>query len=126
MSSPSGDPGDQVPYDENAWERIVADLGESMPPAEALNPAPEFLDLPEEQFVPPEPPPLPKLDTVSRFAWAGVLGGPLVLFAGVLVPGVVGPGIVTLGVVAFVAGFLTLVLRSPHEPEDGWDDGSAV
>jgi hypothetical protein len=115
-----------VPYDENAWERIVADLGDSMPPAEALAPAPEFIDLPEERFVPPEPPPLPKLDLVSRVAWAGTLGGPLLLFGGVLVPAVIGPGIVGLGVAAFVAGFLTLVLRDPHEPEDGWDDGSAV
>lgn len=122
----SSNPGDPVPYDENAWERIVAELGDSMPPAEALEPAPEFLDLPEEQFEPPEPPPLPKLDLVSRLAWVGTIGGPLLLFAGVLLPGVVGPGLVSLGVLAFVAGFLTLVLRHPNEPEDGWDDGSAV
>lgn len=40
--------------------------------------------------------------------------------------GVIGPAVVTAGVLAFVAGFLTLVLRSPNEPEDGWDDGSVV
>ncbi|MEI2641154.1 MAG: hypothetical protein V9G10_02150 [Candidatus Nanopelagicales bacterium] len=122
----SKSPDDPVPYDENAWEQIVADLGDSMPPAEALEPAPEFLDLPEETFEPPEPPPLPRLDVVSRFAWVGTIGGPLLLFAGVLLPGIVGPGLVSLGVVAFVAGFLTLVLRHPNEPEDGWDDGSVV
>ena len=27
------EPGDRVPYDENAWERIVAELGDEMPPA---------------------------------------------------------------------------------------------
>ena len=122
----SQSPDDPVPYDENAWEQIVADLGDSMPPAEALEPAPEFLDLPEETFEPPEPPPLPRLDVVSRFAWVGTIGGPLLLFAGVLLPGIVGPGLASLGVVAFVAGFLTLVLRHPNEPEDGWDDGSVV
>jgi hypothetical protein len=111
------EPGDKVPYDESAWERIVADLGEEMPslpqpPAEPPPAQPPAAE-PEDEFVPPEPPPLPRLDLVSRLAWAGTLG-------------VVGPTVVTLGVMAFVAGFLTLVLRSPNEPEDGWDDGSAV
>ncbi|MCU0295662.1 MAG: hypothetical protein MUF33_01810 [Candidatus Nanopelagicales bacterium] len=119
------EPSDKVPYDENAWERIVAELGDGMPqlpPDVPASPPPE----PEESFVPPEPPPLPKIDTVGRFAWAGTIGGPLLLFGGVLAPGIVGPAAVTLGIAAFVLGFLTLVLRSPHEPEDGWDDGSVV
>jgi hypothetical protein len=124
------EPGDKVPYDESAWERIVADLGEEMPslPRQSAQPPPPQppVEEPEEQFVPPEPPPLPRLDLVGRLAWIGTLGGPLLLFGGVLAPGVVGPTVVTLGVLAFVAGFLTLVLRSPNEPEDGWDDGSAV
>lgn len=123
MSTPPGDP---VPYDENAWERIVADLGDQMPPATALDPPAPLPEDPEDRFVPPEPPPLPRLDLVSRVAWAGTLGGPLLLFGGVLIPGLVGPGVVTLGILAFVGGFLTLVLRHPHEPEDGWDDGSVV
>ena len=121
-------PGDEVPYDENAWERIVADLGEQMPqlpPEPADPPAPAPPD-PEDTFVPPEPPPRPKLDTIGRVAWGGVLGGPLLLLLSVIIPGLIGPAVVTAGILAFVAGFLTLVLRSPHEPEDGWDDGSAV
>lgn len=129
-------PQDPVPYDENAWERIVAELGDEMPdaaqlpgqptplPTPATPPAP--LPDPEDTFVPPEPPPLPRLDLVGRLAWGGALGGPLLLFAGVLAPGLIGPAVVTAGIVAFVAGFLTLVLRSPNEPEDGWDDGSIV
>lgn len=124
---------DPVPYDENAWERIVADLGDEMPdgsqfapPSVPAAPPPPAPADPEDTFVPPEPPPLPKLDLIGRLAWGGALGGPLLLFAGVLAPGVIGPAVVTMGVLAFVAGFLTLVLRSPHEPEDGWDDGSVV
>lgn len=118
------DPRDPVPYDESAWERIVAELGDEMP-APDQPPAQPPVE-PEEAFVPPEPPPLPHLDLVGRLAWAGTLGGPLLLFGGVLAPGIVGPAVVTVGVLAFVAGFLTLVLRSPNEPEDGWDDGSVV
>ena len=52
--------------------------------------------------------------------------GDSALFAGVLLPGVVSSTAVTLGIAAFIAGFLTLVLRHPNEPEDGWDDGSVV
>lgn len=116
---------DSVPYDENAWQRIVDELGDEMPeaPAPIAPPPPE----PEEgTFEPPEPPPLPRPDLIGKVAWAGALGGPLVLFLGVLFPGVVGPGLVTIAIAAFVAGFLTLVLRHPNEPEDGWDDGSVV
>ncbi len=118
-------PDDEVPYDENAWERIVADLGEQMPQLPP-DPPPAPVDDPEDTFVPPEPPPLPRLDTIGRLAWAGILGGPLLLLVSVIIPGLIGPAVVAVGVLAFVAGFLTLVLRSPHEPEDGWDDGSAV
>jgi hypothetical protein len=119
------DPRDPVPYDESAWERIVAELGHDMPAAEQQPPPPPQEE-PEDRFVPPEPPPLPRLDLVGRLAWAGTLGGPLLLFGGVLAPGIVGPAVVAIGVAAFVGGFLTLVLRSPNEPEDGWDDGSVV
>lgn len=125
--------GDPVPYDESEWERIVADLGDELPRASELPPDPvpapgppaPAAD-PEDTFVPPEPAPLPKMDLISRLAWIGTLGGPILLFAGVLAPGVIGPTAVTAGIAAFIAGFLTLVLRSPNEPEDGWDDGSVV
>lgn len=120
---------EKVPYDESAWERIVADLSDEMPEApipSAPPPAPADPEDPEDRFEPPEPPPLPRMDLVTRLAWAGALGGPLLLFAGVLLPGLVSSTAVTLGIIAFVAGFLTLVLRHPNEPEDGWDDGSVV
>lgn len=79
------DSSDKVPYDESAWERIVADLGEEMTTAPVLRPRPR----PSRRRAssPPEPPPLPKLDLVGRLAWGGTLGGPLLLFGGVLVPG---------------------------------------
>jgi hypothetical protein len=64
------DPRDPVPYDESAWERIVAELGHDMPAAEQQPPPPPQEE-PEDRFVPPEPPPLPRLDLVGRLAWAG-------------------------------------------------------
>jgi hypothetical protein len=117
---------DKVPYDENAWERIVADLSDEMPVSPAPAAAPEPVEEEEEGYTPPEPPPLPRMDVVTRLAWIGALGGPLLLFAGVLLPSVVSSTAVTVGIAAFIGGFLTLVLRHPNEPEDGWDDGSVV
>lgn len=116
---------ERVPYDESAWEAIVADLGDELPDAPPP-PAPEPVDYDDEPFVPPEPPPLPRPDLIGRFAWAGAIGGPLLLFIGLLVPDAIGSEVVIMGIIAFAAGFLTLVLRHPNEPEDGWDDGSVV
>lgn len=44
----------------------------------------DFEEDDEGHFVPPEPPPLPSADTTSRFAWLGVLGGPVLLLVAVL------------------------------------------
>lgn len=79
----------------------------------------------EEHFVPPDPPPLPELDTVSKAAWAGLLGGPALLLLIVLtdwsVPGWVRAAAVAAGAV----GFLTLVFRSRDTGGDG-DNGAVV
>jgi hypothetical protein len=83
----------------------------------------------DEHFVPPVPPPLPKLDPVTKGAWAALFGGPgYLLFATVLhwsVPGFA----VFCAVAAFVTGFALLVLRmnepGPGGPDDG-DDGAVV
>ena len=82
----------------------------------------------EDHFEPPPPPPLPAVDTVTRFAWAGALGGPLVLvlaaLAGLPLAGWVGG----LAVAAFMAGFVTLVARMQDRPptDTGPDDGAVV
>lgn len=122
MTEPADPSGERVPYDQSAWERIVADLSEDLPQPPTPPPPPE----PEDGFEPPEPAPLPEMDRITRFAWVGTVGGPLMLFLGVLLPGIVSPTAVVIGIAGFVAGFLTLVLRHPNEPEDGWDDGSVV
>jgi hypothetical protein len=83
----------------------------------------------EGHFVPPAPPPLPKLDSVAKGAWAALFGGPAYLVvataAGWSVPGIVA----FCAVAAFVTGFAILVLRmnepGPGGPDDG-DDGAVV
>ena len=83
----------------------------------------------EEHFVPPTPPPLPKLDPVTKGAWLALFGGPgylvLATAAGWSIPGLAA----FCAVAAFVAGFAVLVLRM-HEPgserPDDNDDGAVV
>jgi hypothetical protein len=83
----------------------------------------------EGHFVPPAPPPLPKLDPIAKGAWAALFGGPAYLVvataAGWSVPGIAA----FFAVAAFVTGFAILVLRmnepAPGGPDDG-DDGAVV
>ena len=88
-----------------------------------------------EHFVPPPPLPLPKLDPVTKGAWAALFGGPAYLVVATAVGWSV-PGIAALcAVAAFVTGFAILVLRmnessgssgpGPGGP-DGGDDGAVV
>ncbi|MER5865615.1 hypothetical protein [Kitasatospora sp. NPDC002040] len=76
----------------------------------------------EGHFVPPEPPPLPPMDTTAKFAWLAVLGGPALLLFDVLVWREVSGWPAWVGVSAFLGGFVTLVVRmkdrDPDEPED--------
>jgi hypothetical protein len=80
-------------------------------------------------FVPPPPLPLPKLDPVTKGAWAALFGGPGYLIvataAGWSVPGIAA----FCAVAAFVTGFAILVLRMNEPgsggPDDG-DDGAVV
>ncbi|WP_458085646.1 hypothetical protein [Streptomyces malaysiensis] len=82
----------------------------------------DFDETDEGHFVPPEPPPLPESDTTSRFAWLGVLGGPLLLLGVVLFQVEMVWWIATLGVGGFLGGFVTLVLRMKDDDEDEDDD----
>jgi len=92
-------------------------------------PAPEDDD---EHFIPPAPLPLPKLDPVTKGAWAALFGGPGYLIAATAAGWSV-PGIAAFcAVAAFVTGFAILVLRmndspgsGPGGPDDG-DDGAVV
>ena len=83
----------------------------------------------EEHFVPPAPPPLPKLDPVAKGAWAALFGGPGYLMVATAVGWSVSGLAAFCAVAAFVAGFAILVLRmhepDPGGPDDG-DDGAVV
>jgi hypothetical protein len=77
----------------------------------------------EGHFVPPEPPPLPTADTTARFAWLGVLGGPVLLLLAVLLGWQMTWWLTTLGIGGFLGGFVTLVTRMRTDDDEDGDPG---
>lgn len=123
MSTPSEQP-DRPDLEKAAIDAeffaITANI-ESNPFSPKLEPAPE---LEPEEFIPPEPAPIPApADTIARFAWAGVLGGPLLA----IIAYVFGfpRFIATFAMLAFVAGFAVLIWRRV-ESHDEDDDGARL
>lgn len=118
------------------WQAIVAGFGESprMPAANddvpGAQPTPASSDwdpLAEDTstFVPPEPPPIPRPHhAVDRFAWAGALGGPIVVLIAFFFS--LPTWIAALGGLAFAGGFATLIARKKDGEHDGPPDGAVV
>ncbi len=78
--------------------------------------------------MPPQIPPLPKLDPVARGAWTALFGGPGYLFLATTLSWQV-PGWAELAaIVAFITGFVVLVSRLGDGPsrKDGPDQGAVV
>jgi hypothetical protein len=85
-----------------------------------------------EHFIPPAPPPLPKLDPLAKGAWVALFGGPGYLVLATAAGWSVSGFAAFCAVAAFVVGFTMLVLRmnepdprGPGGPDDG-DDGAVV
>ncbi|MFD3733414.1 hypothetical protein [Streptomyces sp. NPDC058632] len=77
----------------------------------------------EGHFVPPEPPPLPEADVTSKFAWLGVLGGPVLLLLAILLGREMTWWLTTLCIGGFLGGFATLVMRMRTDDEEDDDPG---
>jgi hypothetical protein len=82
----------------------------------------------EDHFVPPIPPPLPRLDPMTKGAWLALFGGPLYLLISTAVGSTISALAAFLAVAAFVGGFVILVLRMDNgrPPDSGPDDGAVV
>lgn len=134
------EPADTVPrwpvsedVDAEATAEPGADLGDAAVPATPFaarpaNPDDRRRAADEDHFEPPPPPPLPEVDRITRFAWAGALGGPVVLVLAAVLGVPLGGWIGFLAVVASMAGFVTLVARMKDRPptDTGPDDGAVV
>ncbi|MGA5649711.1 hypothetical protein [Streptomyces seoulensis] len=77
----------------------------------------------EGHFVPPEPPPLPVADTTAKFAWLGVVGGPVLLLLAVLLGWEMTWWLTTLAIGGFLGGFVTLVTRMRTDDDEDDDPG---
>lgn len=82
----------------------------------------------EQHYVPPVPPPLPRLDPVTKGAWLALFGGPLYLLISTALGATISGLAAFLAVAAFVGGFVVIVLRMDNgrPPDSGSDDDGAV
>jgi len=102
------------------WPPLGAGVGpRDVPPAG---------DIADDHYVPPVPPPLPRLDPVTKGAWVALFGGPLYLLISTAVGATISGLAAFVAVAAFVGGFVILVLRMDNgrPPDSGSDDDGAV
>jgi hypothetical protein len=119
--------------DDEAKDEPARPLGSSVSfapgvggPRDYVSPDPSEDDFDEDDeghFVPPEPPPLPAADTTAKFAWLGVVGGPILLLLAVLFRWDMTWWLATLGVGGFLGGCVTLVVRMKTDDEEDDDPG---
>ncbi|MEO3763538.1 hypothetical protein [Streptomyces sp. B8F3] len=108
---------------------IVFSAGTGPRDWEAAEASDDDLDETDEgHFVPPEPPPLPKADTTTKFAWLAVLGGPLLLLGMLIFQQPMTWWASVLGIGGFLGGFATLVarMRPGGDDDDEPPGGGAV
>jgi hypothetical protein len=99
------------------------------PPA-AQRDEPDVLDAwddPDDHFVPPDPPPLPRLEPPRLLAWAGVFGVPVLVILVTVLKIMIPSWASLLGLAWFVGGFgyLVATMRRDEGPDDR-DDGAVV
>ena len=119
--SPTSQPPGPQPPSQTGPDASTLGWGDLLRPTPA-----EPTDDASDRYVPPPPPPLPETDAITRFGWAGVLGGPAVLFGAVLFDWQLESWLLLLAAAAFLAGFVALVSRLDHDRDDDDPDDGAV
>jgi hypothetical protein len=81
-----------------------------------------------DRFVPPQPPPLPRLAAADQLGWLGLIGGPTVLIAAAVFRLALPPWLTLVAALGFIAGFVSLVVRMDNgeNREDDPDNGAQV
>jgi hypothetical protein len=114
---PSGGfrPADFIPVERARVIRSAGDPRSYSPPEEE-----------DEPYVPVPLPPPARLDPVAKAAWTGLIGGPGYLLIGTFMHWTI-PGLAAFAAVAaFIAGFVTLVIRLSDQRRDDDDDGAVL
>ena len=127
-TNPTGLPGLPVLGDPPTRPDQPARAGQRPAPGTGPRDAPPARDPADDHFVPPVPPPLPRLDPVTKLAWLALFGGPLYLLISTATGATISGLAAFLAVAAFVGGFVVLVLRMDNgrPPDSGSDDDGAV
>jgi hypothetical protein len=122
-AEPTVDPDEKQGYDaagEAGLQRLFRPLPE--PQAES-----EDLEDELDEFVPPTPPPLPKLSPDRLLAWVGLFGSPTILLICLVLNIRLMPWMAYLLVASFIGGFAYLVAKLPRNTDiDPWDDGARL
>jgi len=110
--------GPEKAMPDEPWPVLGARTGGEPPADDSAN----------DHYIPPAPPPLPRLDPVTKGAWLALFGGPLYLLISTAVGATISGLAAFLAVAAFVGGFVILVLRMDNgrPPDSGSDDDGAV
>lgn len=134
FEEPAVDPVPRWPVTEDITEEVTETLGGPTlapppPPSRPSTPRPQRPpDDPSDHFQPPEPPPIPTGSPVSRLAWGGVFGGPAFIVLAALAGWRLDGPLALVPLLAFVGGFVTLIVRMHERPDDqdNPDDGAVV
>jgi hypothetical protein len=89
---------------------------------EVGRPAPD----PEEHFVPPPPPPIPRAEPARLLAWIGLFGVPTFVLVALVTRLPIASWLGLLLMVWFVGGFVFLVASMRSDPRDENDDGAVL
>jgi hypothetical protein len=119
-----GDPGDRRGNESNSTglQRLFRPLPEPTRDEDL-----DAVDELDDDFVPPEPPPLPRLPPDRFLAWTGLFGSPTFLLVCLVLNVHLPPWLGYLLVASFIGGFVYLVVNMPHgEDVDPWDDGARL
>jgi hypothetical protein len=81
---------------------------------------------PEEHYVPPVPPPLPKPPPARLLAWTGLFGVPAFVLVALVAGLNLTPWMGLILMVWFVGGFVFLVASMRPGPGDDYDDGARL
>jgi hypothetical protein len=119
---PSG--GGRVIRGAVGWDDLLGDART----ASGRTPAEPEDEEEEEGYVPPPPASIPRGTPLRRFAWAGVLGAPVVVALCVLFSYGLDGWTGLFVVAAFIGGLVTLVVTLEDRPldDDGPDNGAVV
>ncbi|MET0840295.1 MAG: hypothetical protein ABWY19_16055 [Marmoricola sp.] len=138
------EPADKLSDEDALWRSIIDNYGERPTidepeieappslrdldaPAREVGEEPEPVAAdPEEHFVPPVPPPLPKPPPARLLAWTGLFGVPAFVLVALVAGLDLAPWMGLILMVWFVGGFVFLVASMRPGPGDDYDDGARL